>query len=55
MADDGSATSQIQHVEVENGTYDGETRDGVPHGRGMKTDVKGSTYEGEWKEGKKHG
>jgi len=33
------------------GTYKGEYRNGVPHGRGILTNTVGSTYVGQWRDG----
>ena len=35
--------------------YTGETKNGIPHGKGKWTYSDGSVYEGEWKDGKWHG
>ena len=40
----------------ENGDiYEGQSKDGEPHGVGVKTFVSGSIYKGDWKEGKRDG
>lgn len=40
---------------IGNGTYQGQTRDGKPHGKGKFVDKKGVVYEGDFKNGKRHG
>ena len=35
--------------------YEGEVRDGQPHGQGVKTMPDGSRYAGGWRDGKAHG
>lgn len=35
--------------------YEGQTRDQLPHGKGMLTDKKGMVYMGDFKNGKRHG
>ena len=35
--------------------YHGQTRDGKPHGRGVKTWSSGTRYEGEFRDGRPHG
>ena len=37
------------------GTYEGESLEGQPHGRGTFVYAHGATYEGEWVQGKRHG
>lgn len=39
----------------ESGMYDGERRNGLPHGHGTFTWKDGSFYVGEWRNGKRHG
>jgi hypothetical protein len=35
--------------------YEGEWKDDVKHGYGVKTWANGDRYEGEWRDGTKHG
>lgn len=42
-------------TEPDGSHYEGETRNGVPHGQGVKTWPDGRLYEGEWSEGLMHG
>ena len=43
------------HIDYGNMTYDGQTADGIPEGKGMLTLNKGKHYEGEFHEGRCHG
>lgn len=36
-------------------SYTGQTRDGLPHGKGVLTDAKGIRYSGQYANGKRHG
>lgn len=45
----------VKEISSGKGVYSGETRDGLPHGRGVLTDKKGRTYSGDFKNGKRHG
>ena len=38
-----------------NARYEGEIRDGKPHGQGTKTYSNGDRYEGKWRDGNEHG
>ncbi len=38
-----------------NGSYEGEMKNGKPHGKGINTDSKGNRYEGDFVDGKPHG
>ena len=42
-------------LNYEGGYYEGDVKDGKPHGRGKRVWDDGDVYEGEWKDGKKHG
>jgi hypothetical protein len=35
--------------------YEGERKDGKPHGQGSATFTDGAIYDGYWEEGKQHG
>jgi hypothetical protein len=51
-----SPQTNIQTIHRPNGAiYKGETKDGLPHGRGVMTYKNGERYEGEFFEGSKHG
>ncbi|KAH3731632.1 2-isopropylmalate synthase [Pelomyxa schiedti] len=54
----GSATTTTKPLPTSTNEvvgYNGETKDGVPHGRGFERCDGGDTYEGEWKDGAAHG
>ena len=43
-------------VEIVDGNkYEGNFKDGLPHGKGKKHWVSGDTYDGEWEAGLRHG
>ena len=52
------AINETVHLDFPNGSYDGEVKDGKPHGNGTRYYANGKQYdryEGEFREGKKHG
>ena len=55
----GCAVEEVKKVAYvsgnEEGTYEGEWKDGQPNGQGTWTSPKGANYVGEWKDGKEHG
>ena len=42
-------------MNVDNGKYEGEWKNSLFHGKGIRTFRGGEKYEGEWKEGKRTG
>lgn len=44
-----------QTIELKEGIYTGELKDGLPHGSGKLQLSDTRTFEGQWKEGKRHG
>ena len=42
-------------VTLSDGTYEGQLKNGVPHGKGVCKYYNGSVYDGSWKNGKKSG
>jgi len=51
----GKAASSRGSLDLPNGTYDGELKEGNRHGQGAMRYASGGNYEGGFKEGKKHG
>ena len=55
----GCAVEEVKKVAYvsgnEEGTYEGEWKDGQPNGQGTWTAPRGSNYVGEWKDGNRHG
>ena len=55
----GCAVEEVKKVAYvsgnEEGTYEGEWKDGQPNGQGTWTAPDGSNYVGEWKDGNRHG
>ena len=47
--------TEKEKINLENGIYEGEVKDGVPHGKGKSTLSDGSIYEGNFKDGFPHG
>ena len=45
----------VMSLKTKRGQYVGETRNGLPHGKGALTDKKGNVYTGYFKEGMRHG
>ena len=49
-------SAHVQLILPDGGRYEGESRNGKPHGRGIETwPSRGVVYEGEWYEGERHG
>ena len=44
-----------QTLEYKNGTYIGEVKDGIPHGKGILKIDNNKSFNGHWKNGKRHG
>ena len=42
-------------AEPKEDVYEGERKEGVPHGRGTMLYADGDMYEGTWRDGKQHG
>ena len=55
----GCAVEEVKKVAYvsgnDEGTYEGEWKDGQPNGQGTWTAPSGSNYVGEWKDGNRHG
>ena len=49
------AQAQVRTIQTDTGTYEGETRNGKPHGKGTFTGLNGKKYEGEFKNGQMDG
>ena len=44
-------TIVVKKITYSNGTYEGETKNGIKHGKGKFIYASGDSYDGEWKEG----
>jgi len=47
--------SAVERVLVRPDKYEGEMKDGKPHGRGVAVWADGNRYEGDWQDGKPNG
>jgi hypothetical protein len=49
------AWSYVKRGKSLQSSFEGQWKDGKPHGQGVLTKADGDRYEGQWKDGKKHG